>query len=133
SPHAIHVVGSPTLVELHVCAVRPSDFSEFFPECPNADAHFGIALRIRHQNPDAPHPVALLRPRRARPRSRSAAKQRDERAALHSITSSASESRLSEILTPSAFAVLRLITNSNFVGCNTGRSAGFSPFKIRAV
>src|SRR5438874_353243 len=41
----------------------------------------------------------------------------------HSITSSASESRLSEILTPSARAVLRLITSSNLVGCRTGRSA----------
>jgi ABC-type uncharacterized transport system substrate-binding protein len=38
-------------------------------------------------------------------------------APFHSITSSASESRLSEIFTSSAFAVLRLITNSNFVAC----------------
>jgi hypothetical protein len=30
---------------------------------------------------------------------------------------------------PNAFAVLRLITNSNWVGCRTGRSAGFAPFK----
>src|SRR5262249_45727697 len=58
----------------------------------------------------------LLRLRHERPRRR-AANQRDELAALHlrghSITSSASESRLSEILMPSAFAVLRLITVSN--------------------
>src|SRR5262249_40581828 len=45
----------------------------------------------------------------------------------YSITSSASESRLSEILMPSAFAVFRLITSSNLVGCTTGSSAGFSP------
>src|SRR5437870_3402388 len=51
----------------------------------------------------------------------------------YSITSSASESRLSEILMPSAFAVLRLITVSNLVGCRTGRSAGFAPLRIRAV
>ena len=31
---------------------------------------------------------------------------------------------------PSAFAVLRLITNSNLVGCSTGRSPGLVPFKI---
>jgi len=31
---------------------------------------------------------------------------------------------------PRAFAVLRLITRSNFVGCSTGRSAGFAPFRI---
>ncbi len=35
----------------------------------------------------------------------------------HSITSSASDSMLSENLTPSAFAVLRLITNSNLTDC----------------
>jgi hypothetical protein len=31
---------------------------------------------------------------------------------------------------PSAFAVLRLITNSNLVGCCTGRSAGWAPLRI---
>jgi hypothetical protein len=30
-------------------------------------------------------------------------------------------------LRPSALAVLRLITNSNLVGCWTGRSAGLAP------
>ena len=32
---------------------------------------------------------------------------------------------------PSVFAVLRLITRSNFAGCTTGRSAGFSPLRMR--
>ena len=31
---------------------------------------------------------------------------------------------------PSAFAVFMLITSSNFVGCSTGRSAGFAPLRI---
>ncbi len=31
---------------------------------------------------------------------------------------------------PSALAVLRLMTSSNFVGCSTGRSAGLAPFRI---
>ena len=35
------------------------------------------------------------------------------------------------IVTPICFAVLRLITNSNFVGCSTGRSAGLAPLRIR--
>jgi hypothetical protein len=43
----------------------------------------------------------------------------------HSITSSARESIMDDISNPSAFAVLRLIRNSNFVGCSTGKSAGF--------
>src|SRR5262249_19982799 len=74
----------------------------------------------------------LLRARRERPGCR-CAKPRDELASPHWITSWASESRLSEILTPSALAVLRLITVSNLVGCSTGRSVGFAPLRIRAV
>src|SRR5262249_8679790 len=34
---------------------------------------------------------------------------------------------------PSVFAVLRLITSSNLVGCTTGISDGFSPLRIRPV
>jgi hypothetical protein len=34
------------------------------------------------------------------------------------------------IVRPSAFAVLRLITKSNFVGCCTGSSAGLAPLRI---
>jgi hypothetical protein len=34
------------------------------------------------------------------------------------------------IVRPSALAVLRLITNSNLVGCSTGRSVGFAPLMI---
>jgi hypothetical protein len=39
----------------------------------------GLALpRTAHQHADAPHPLALLRPRRERPRRRRASEQRDE-------------------------------------------------------
>src|SRR5258708_7870650 len=44
--------------------------------------------------------------------------------APYSITSSAVASSLSGTVMPSALAVLRLITNSNVVGCSTGKSAG---------
>jgi len=52
---------------------------------------FPVALRIRHQNADAPHPFALLCARRERPRRCRAAEQRDELAPiqlieLHSIS-----------------------------------------------
>src|SRR5262249_45295541 len=60
-----------------------------------------------------------------------AAEQRDELAPPHSITSSASDNKSSEILIPSALAALRFITNSNLVGCTTGRSAGLAPLRIR--
>ena len=50
--------------------------------------------------------------------------------AFHSITSSARASSVGGTMMPSAFAVFRLITSSNLVGCSTGRSAGFAPLKI---
>src|SRR4029077_4674432 len=49
---------------------------------------------------------------------------------LHSINSSASASILSEMVRPSTFAVLRLMTRSNLVGCSTGISPGFVPRRI---
>jgi hypothetical protein len=49
----------------------------------------------------------------------------------HSITSLADTSSIGGISIPSIFAVLRLITNSNVVGCWTGKSAGFSPLRMR--
>src|SRR5262249_53913788 len=81
----------------------------------------------------------LLRPRRQRPRgSRGATKEREEGTAMHglarhSITSSAMARMPGGTARPSAFTVLRLITNSNFVGSMTGRSAGFSPLRMRPV
>src|SRR6266699_700533 len=49
----------------------------------------------------------------------------------HSITSSASARSLGGISRPSALAVLRLIRNSNLVGCSTGNSPGLPPLRIR--
>jgi hypothetical protein len=51
----------------------------------------------------------------------------------HSITSSARPSNVGGKVMPSALAVLRLMTNSTFVICWTGRSAGLSPLRIRPV
>ena len=50
----------------------------------------------------------------------------------YSITSSARAIRVGATATPSALAVLRLITSSNVVGCMTGRSAAFAPFQYFA-
>jgi len=77
-----------------------------------------------------PHALALLRPRRERPRRR-AAEKRDELAAFHrcshSITSSARANSMGGTVRPSALAVLRLMISSYLVGCSTRRSAGFVP------
>jgi len=48
----------------------------------------------------------------------------------YSMTSSAVASSDGGTVIPSAFAVFRLITNSNLVGCSTGRSAGLVPLSI---
>src|SRR5262249_47677877 len=50
---------------------------------------------------------------------------------VHSITSSAMASNEGGMLTPRDLAVLRLMNSSTFVDCWTGKSAGFSPLRIR--
>jgi hypothetical protein len=49
----------------------------------------------------------------------------------HWMTSSARSSSDGGIVSPSALAVLRLMTSSNLVGCSTGSSVGLPPLKIR--
>jgi len=51
----------------------------------------------------------------------------------HSITSSARASTVAGISRPRAFAVLRLTTSSYLVGACTGKSAGFSPLRMRST
>jgi hypothetical protein len=45
----------------------------------------------------------------------------------HSITSSARAINVGDKLMPSAFAVFKLTTSSNLVGCSIGKSAGSVP------
>jgi hypothetical protein len=89
---------------------------------------------LRCRNPDEPdhRHRRLLRAHRERPDSR-AAEKGDELAPPHSMTSSASASSVGATAMPSSLAVCRLITNSKVVGCVTGRSAGFSPLRMRPV
>jgi hypothetical protein len=51
-------------------------------------------------------------------------------AKLYSITSSARARSDGGMLRPSVFAVRMFSTNSNFVGCSIGRSAGLTPCRI---
>src|SRR5262249_53100198 len=94
------------------------------------------ARRLAVQDPDHRH-RRLLRARGRRPNERRrhgrAARQRDEGASVHSITSSAMASSPGEKVTPRALAVWRLMMNSNFVGCTIGRSAGLAPLRMRPV
>src|SRR5215472_15338301 len=91
--------------------------------------HFGDGDRGVN-NCDAVCLCRLLRARRERPRGRRAPEQRDERAPFHSITSSARNRYGSGTVSPSALAVVRLITRSNLVGYSTGISPGFAPRRI---
>src|SRR5262249_45240641 len=110
----------------------PTLLPKLLPERYDARLRFRVILGKPDQHADAPHPLALLRSRRQRPRRR-AADERDEVAALHSMTSSARASSDAGTSRPSALAVLRLTTSSYFVGACTGRSAGFSPLSIRST
>src|SRR5262249_34595879 len=121
-----------TIMAKLVGDVAPFDITEVAHPAHEFLAEWIVARGSRPDVPDTRRLPRLLRARRERPSSR-AADQRDELAALHSITSSASESKLSEIVTPSAFAVFKLITNWNLTVSITGRSAGLTPLSTRPV
>jgi GcrA cell cycle regulator len=91
------------------------------PYCPG---HARIAYRS----------VGRQRSARVREHTTAAAPPRDAMfARLHSITSSARASSAGGNVKPSALAVFRLITVSYLVGACTGRSAGFSPLRMRST
>src|SRR6516164_3467233 len=109
------------------------DIAGFIQAPPKGDQSRSVRLlRCGGKKPDHRH-RRLLRPRCERPRSRRTAEKRDELAPNHSITSSANASNLSGIWRPSALAVLILTVSSYFVGDCTGKSAGFSPRKMRST
>jgi hypothetical protein len=122
-----------------IAAGRPSEFPEPLPEILKITLRVRIILGDPQKYRDPPHSdhrhrPALLRARRKRP-CRRAAEQRDELAPSrfrdHSTTSPARASSVAGISSPSALAAFRLIAKSIFAGCCTGRSAGFSPLRMR--
>src|SRR5262249_15570576 len=127
----IEPIVGPALLNCDILALRESLVLQALAQSVNHMAKW--SSRSGAQKADHRYP-RLLRARRDRPRSRRAAEQLDERAPPHhSITSSAMARSVSGTVRPSAFAVLRLRISSNLVGCWTGRSAGFSPLRIRPV
>src|SRR4029077_8602798 len=103
------------MLDLDTAVLRPAEGFQSLPKRDDTRQHFGVVLGVYVQERDASHALRLLRARRERPRGRRAPEQRDESAAPHSITSSARASRLSDTVRLSAFAFLRLITNSTLV------------------
>src|SRR5262249_29670132 len=120
-------------IKVDIAALGPTELLQFLPQRRDHSLCRRIGLGIIHQHTDPPHPVGLLCSRRERPSRGSAAEQRDELAALHSITSSARASRVGGTSRPSALAVLRLITSSYLVGACTARSVDFSPLRMRST
>src|SRR5262249_41670744 len=109
-------------------AFYPSQLPQSIGKSRTQRGHFATCA----QNAHGIFLFGLLRPCRHRPCSR-AAEQRDELAPLHSITSSARASSAGGISRSFVLGVCRLMTNSNLVALSTGRSAGFSPLRMRPV
>src|SRR6516225_3929828 len=114
---------------LGVLAVGEKDLEEAVAEPGYANDGKKQADIFSDQRPAALTPASLLRDRRE-----------DGRRAIgpgfcrhHSITSSAATSSVCGTVSPSAFAVLRLITKLKRAGCCTTSSAGFSPFRMRSM
>src|SRR5262245_56308312 len=117
----------PAIFYRQILALDIAGFLQALTE--STQAVFVQVRRIAAQKSDHGH-HRLLRTRCERPRCRCAAEKRDELAPHHSITSSASASGFSGMVTPSALAIVRLMTKSNLVGCSIGRSDGFAPRMI---
>src|SRR5215468_7612771 len=119
----------PAGIDLHISADGPAKRLQPLQEGSEPCLVMRIVRRCGEEHADAPHPLALLRAHPERPRGCRAAEQRDERPALHSITSSAIASRPEGMARSKALAVCRLMTNSNLAACSTGRF--FSPLRTR--
>src|ERR1700756_4500267 len=101
SAKLIGIGGGPN-VDPYVASLGPSQFLQSLTEGCDASLTFRIVCRGAYEDPDEPYPLALLRPRRERPRRR-ATEQRDEiTSPHHSITSSARASRFGGRVRPSA-------------------------------
>src|SRR5262249_28870452 len=120
----------PARFDTGIAAINPSQLFETSHE--GCEVQFPeLICRGAHEDGNPPRFARLLRPGREWPRCR-VPEQRDELASAdHSITSSARASRIGGTSRLSAFAVLRLTINSILAACCTGRSAAFSPFRIR--
>jgi hypothetical protein len=80
--NAVSIGRGPADVEAHVAVLAPTQLRQPLLERVHAGLIFRIARAGSHQHADAPHPIALLRASRKRPR-RCAAKERDEIAPPH--------------------------------------------------
>src|SRR5262249_48193919 len=124
----ILVIG-PAIFDCDVLALNIASFGQAFAERGDQER---ILLGCRAAE-NADNGSGLLRAHGLRTEDRCrrrAAEQRDELAAPHSITLSVRASSVGETSSPSALAVIRLMTRANLVGRYTGMSPGFAPRRI---
>src|SRR5262249_33271330 len=113
--HKLGIPARPAILKPNVATFLPPELRQSFTEGREAGSRFWIVFHRWRDDSNSTDSIVLLRARRERPRHR-AAKQGDERAAFHSITSSARRGNAGGMCRPVALAVLRLITSSNLVG-----------------
>ena len=130
SVHSSGVTRCPSVIDFNIGADDPTMPPQGLIESAHTSLVFRVVLSAGNEHTNVAHSRGLLRTRRKRPRRRTA-EQRDELPPPHSMTSSARATSVGGISRPSALAVLRLITRSNFTGCWTGKLAGFSPLRMR--
>src|SRR5262249_6145076 len=125
---SVGLVLRPAILDRHILALDIAGFTKALAEC----GQIGCTIDRRRAAKESYHRHrALLCARRERPRRRDADERDELAAATHSMTSSARASSVGGISRPRALAVVRLMTRSNLVGCKTGKSAGFSPLRMR--
>jgi hypothetical protein len=81
--YAIDVIAGPTGVHPHVATIGPTQVHKRLSERGVATLRLGIVFVAPHEHADPPHPLALLRPRRKRPRRRRATEEGNELASSH--------------------------------------------------
>src|SRR5262245_8766891 len=129
---SIELILGPAVFDRHVPALDVAAILQALAKCAQTVRHpvrrSGVEKsNYRHRR--------LLRRRDARGQNRgcspSAAEQRDELPASHSITLSATASSLSGTTRSSMWAAWALMTSSNLFACTTGKSTGFAPLRMR--